>query len=333
MTYTLPANSDSFFAIPLQRPAVYSGTVVSVAGNTVNLSGTPNWTANQFAYAQGVQNSTFYCIIGSGSKKGAFYTVIANGSDSLTLEPNGESLADIAAGTPVNLIPYWTLSELLPASSGFPASPTFTPVAEVVFIAVNSPGINLASDSQYFYYSGTAAGGAGWRRVGQSFTSKFDNIVIYPDTPVRIRNSTSAQAAFTVTGIVPIQGHRSIIGTITPSVPQDNYVAIATAADTTLIGTALHLSSAFSGSPTFTPVDELTLFDNAVSGFNKSPSSSYFYYTGTAAGGPGWRRVGDSFINIYNTLPILAGSGFIIRKSPAFIPQDSVWAFTPAYAN
>ena len=49
-------------------------------------------------------------------KEGSYYTVTANGTNSLTVNLNGDSLSTVTAGTSVTLIPYWTLGTAFPAS-------------------------------------------------------------------------------------------------------------------------------------------------------------------------------------------------------------------------
>src|SRR5580658_476225 len=63
----LQANSDTLVSLPFTQPPVFVGTIASVSSNVVTVNGSPNWTSNQFVYAYGTQNSTYYALLGSVS--------------------------------------------------------------------------------------------------------------------------------------------------------------------------------------------------------------------------------------------------------------------------
>jgi uncharacterized protein (TIGR02597 family) len=332
MSYAIPANTDVLMSSPLHRDAVFTGPIVSVSGSQINVGGSPAWTPNQFAYVQGTQPNTYYVQVLTGTMRGAYFTVTANTASQLTVDLNGETLAALTSSDRVSVIPYWTLSTLFPVGGGFPGSPSFTPVTEVQFVSLNGVGTNLATTDIFFYYTGTAAGGAGWRRSGSPPTTKFDNTIFLPDAPYRIRNRSSV-INLSHLGNAPVAGHRTTVGTLAPSRIQDNFVTLMSAADTTLANSGLISSGAFAGSPSFTPVDTLLVFNNQAPGLNKAPSSLYFYYTGTAAGGPGWRKSGSPPTTLFNNEVLKSQDGFIIRKASSSSPQLSSWSYVPTYAT
>ncbi len=57
-------NSDTLVAMPFTRPQAFVGSVVSVAGSTLTISGSPGWTTNQFVYVAGTQPNHYYVLIG-----------------------------------------------------------------------------------------------------------------------------------------------------------------------------------------------------------------------------------------------------------------------------
>lgn len=331
---SVPAQSDAFVSAPLHRDAAFVGTVSSVAGGVITVAGTPGWTTNQFVFASGTQNNTYFAILKTGSKRGAYFTVTANSATSLTVDLNGDTLTEVVSGDALQLIPYWTLATLFPAGGGFPGSASFTPVGSVLFPSLTTAGVNLSSEATYFYYTGTAAGGPGWRRAGASPTLKFDHTVILPDIALTVRNLTGSSIALDNLGSAPMTGHSTIIGTINPFVDQDNVVSINAAASVSLANSGLISSGAMVGGATFTPVDTLFIFDNSIAGINKSSVGSYFYYSGTAAGGPGWRKVGSAPTTKFDDTTFLEpGVGYIIRKKGQATPTTVAWEYVAGYIN
>jgi uncharacterized protein (TIGR02597 family) len=318
---------------PLHRDAVFTGPVASVSGATISIAGTsPGWTVNQFAYVQGSQPNTYYAQVMTGTMRGAYFTVTANTANQLTVDLNGETLAGVTSTDRISIIPYWTLSTLFPVGGGFPGSPTFTPVASVLFPNLSSAGVNLSFVDSYFYYTGTAFGGSGWRRSGSPLTTKFDNTIILPDSPYRVR-SGSAQFSLSHLGNAPVAGHRILVGNLANNIGQDNFIALMSGADVTLADSGLLSSGAIRPSPSFTPVDTLLVYSNATLGYNKSASSSFFYYSGTSFGGPGWRRAGSPLTSIFNNELIKSQDGYIIRRAPATSAQLVSWTYIPTYIN
>lgn len=333
MGLTVPTGTDVLVSAPLQRPAVFTGRVAAVDGDRITVEGAPGWSVDALVYAQGVRPETYHAQLGSGAMRGAFFTITANDADSLTLDLNGEMLDKVAVGDRLTVRPYWTLGTLLGPESGFPGSPTFTPRAEVQFVDAMSAGINLATAQQFFYYTGVLFGGAGWRKDGEGLGEKFDNTILYPDTPFRIRNTSGSVMGLSLMGFAPVAGHRTTVGTLAAGVSQDNFVTMMSAQDITLGESGLFESGAVAGSPTFTPVDSVLLFDNEEPGRNKAASGIYFYYTGAAFGGPGWRKDGGGLMTKYDTTVLAAQTGFVVRKGSGPIVDPAIWGYVPYYVT
>lgn len=85
----LPANSDTFISIPFTRAAEFTGSVNSVSGGTITLTGTPGFAANRFAPlvtadpATGGHN-TYYAIIGPKNAALSPTLSVTNGSTAAT---------------------------------------------------------------------------------------------------------------------------------------------------------------------------------------------------------------------------------------------------------
>jgi uncharacterized protein (TIGR02597 family) len=351
VTVAFPADTDTNTAMPLARPAVYSGEINSISGSVITLKGTPSFTASEFVYSSEVQPNYYYAIVTSGavdlagqptssSLEGSVFPITENDTGAITLDLGGMSLADLdeasvdGIGDTIRIAPYWSLGTLFSDGGSLDPSPSFTPVTSILFADNDSAGINLASSATYFYYSGTAAGGPGWRKVGSAPTIVFDDQPLSPDSYFTVRNSSANPASLVVAGNVPVTAFRTILNSIADNIPQDNFISLAMPTDVTLAESQLVESGAFIGSSSFTPVDTLLVFDSAATGLNKSTSSTFFYYTGTVAGGSGWRKVGSAPTLIFDNDAVLkAGEGFIIRKAAQPSAGSLSWAITPPYSS
>lgn len=331
ITLTPLPNADTIMSVPLNRPAVFKGTVASVAGSRVQVQGTPNWTTNQFVYAAGNQTNTYYlAITGNGTKSGMFYTITANDANGVTVDTAGDTITGIAANTEVRIIPYWTFGTLFPSGTGVTASTSHgTRPTEILTTSGTQAGINNSFENTYYYFSGT---NPGWRKVGGGLSTLKNDDVILPDSYFVYRQNTSSQNTLTVVGDVQVKPFATPLGTLVSNTPQDNYVAFPVAAPMTLAQSKLYESGAFAGSSSHgSRTDELLVFDSAASGQNNSPIYTYYYFTGT---NPGWRRVGGGLSTVRDSDVVFQpGQGVIIRKAAQSSPTTSVVSITPPYAQ
>ena len=395
-TMSLLANSDTLVSIPFTRPAAYTGPIASISGNTLTLSTSTSFTANQYVYASGTQSNTYYAIIGpmltsltgtvsvtngstavTGSgftpivagdelivnglaynvasvtsdaalvlsraftgatvtgqsasydhspKEGSYYTVTANGTNTLTVNLNGDSLSIVAANTSVSLIPYWTLGTAFPAAnagSSFIASTGTAPRSrqtQILMSDLTSSGTNLSASAIYYYYNGI------WCLSGADPTVSYNDTVLIPSTYFIARNSTTG-TTFVPSGGVYMNRLTLLLDTQS-SISQDNAVALPRPASATLNDLGLIGSGAFTSSTGTAPRnrgDSLLVYDNTASSTNKSASAIYYYYNNA------WRLSGADATVDYGTTSIPYGVGFTVRKAPAANAITSFWQNTRNY--
>lgn len=344
---TALGNSDTRFSIPLQRPLVFQGAVQSVADAVVTVQGSPTWASNEFVYVAGTQSNAYYLTFTTGTRAGMYYTVTSNAAAvgantaTLTLDLNGDDLGavgGVVAGDKFKIIPYWTLNTLFPNQVGITKSSLITgtgALTRILFYDANNTGINLASSGTYFYYEGQSFGGSGWRRINGGFTAIKNDEIILPDAYVVLRQEQVATSLVaTAVGVVPAGERRYLIGTLLPNVTQDNLLALDLPIPLSLSQSKLWESGAFTGASVISGSDgdKLLIYDDTVVGKNKGASKSYFYFTGSTNGGPGWRQVNGGFSAIKNDEVVFKpGSGFVIRKLAASTPSTVVWTIPAAY--
>jgi uncharacterized protein (TIGR02597 family) len=309
MTIPAAATTDNFVSVALTNPAAWVGTVASVSGSDITVSGTPGWGTNAFA-----SGTYYYVRMLSGAQKGHFFSITANGSGDVTIDNAGLNLSVINPGDTMEIVQYWTLGTLYPASQAgvsFTASPTvFSIKTQMLFFDATSTGINRSASAIYFFLNGH------WRKVGD-VSNSYDNTIIFPDTYFVQRNSTSATVLTCVGRVQP--GFLGTILTATSSVQNDNFVALAYPVNVTLSSSGLASSGFTATTSVFHINDEILWFDPSSTGINHSANAIYFYYNNA------WRKVGD-VANDYGATVLPAGSGFIIRK--AANGATSAWVFS-----
>lgn len=179
MAITLLGNSDTVVSIPFHRPIEFEGKIQSIANGAegsdsavITVTTSPGWTPNQFVYNGDAQPNTYYVLVASGQNEGMYYTVTANGSNTLTIDTAGDDLSGIQSdsqhgpgmGDIIRLIPYWTLDTLFPEGRGLHVTTIHGDrPSEVLFPDYSKKGTNLTASEAYYYYSGTLPG---WRKVG-----------------------------------------------------------------------------------------------------------------------------------------------------------------------
>lgn len=306
---TIPAHSDAAVTAPLNRPPVFQGTIASIAGNTITVTGSPNWQTapKQFVRVPGTQPDTYFAQVGNGTKAGLYAAITDNGSNSFVVQLNaGDNLTGIATdasagagnGAKVTVIPFWTPATLFP--SNWPAG------TEVLLFDTNAAGVNLAP-TQVINYNGTQ-----W--LDEATFANASDLLIYPADSFVVRNNSGAAVPRTVLGSVPMIHHRSVISTLAANTPQDNRIAY-NSPTAQLIGTV---------GLGFTTGDELLVFDNAAAGVNKSASQVLLY------NGSGWIDEA-SFTDVTSTFSLQPGKGYVYRKAATASAQDFVWQATQTY--
>ncbi|HUB66052.1 MAG TPA: TIGR02597 family protein [Candidatus Methylacidiphilales bacterium] len=335
----LQANSDTLVSIPFTQPPAFVGTISSVSGNVVTVNNAPNWTANQFVYASGTQNSTYYALLGSVSgggtdpNQGCYYTVTANGSNTLTLSLGNDNIGSVPANTQITLIPYWTLGTLFPASN---ANVSFTPSTttrslktQILIPDYTDAGINLGSTALYFYIN--SGSNVGWRLFGDSITTNHSDDILNPYGYIIVRNQNSAPTLPLVTNGYVSTGSQTVqLATLTSS-QQDNAAAIIQPVGVTLDNSGLSPSNgSFTASTSTRSLqDQLLFYNNSSTGINQSASALYYYISNGS--NVGWRLFGDSVTTDHGNDVIPAGSALTIRKAATNNGATVFWTSTPTY--
>ena len=313
LTLAVPASTDTLVSPAFGRPAVWVGTAASSGATSITASGSPGWTANQFAPG----TDTFFVRPLSGALSGHYFTIASNSATALTVDAAGLDLTTIQAGDQLEISPYWTLGTLYPAVQAGTAfvvsASTLARQTELLFYDPAGAGINRSPTETYFFFN------SAWRRVGTSVATSFNGKVILPDSYFLQRNKAAATTLI-ATGRVFAAKLSTIIETL-PAASQDNFAAVAFPMPTTLRNSGLITSGAFRSSPSaLSRTDQLLFFDPAQTGTNRSPSSTFFFFNN------GWRKVGSSVATDFSdTVTLTPGSGFILRKSSG--SAAVIWTF------
>lgn len=295
------ATTDTRISPVFSRDAAWVGTIANATATTLTAAGTPNWTVSAFVPGA----STYYVRLLSGALRGQYFIVTGSTTDTLTVDNAGMNLTTVAPGDAFEVVPFWTLGTLFPASqagSAFIASSSaLARQTEVLTYDANQVGINRASSGTYYFLNGA------WRKVGSSASTSFDSTLIFPDSYVVQRNK-SAATSLVQTGRVQPAYLGSVIEATT-SVQNDNFVSIAFPIDVTLDQAGL-VGTVFAASSSPLAVsDQLLWYDPAATGINLASAATYYYYNGA------WRKRGSSASLNFGSTVLKAGSGFIIRKA------------------
>jgi uncharacterized protein (TIGR02597 family) len=268
----------------------------------VTVAGSITWTPGQFVYAAGVQSNTYYARFDSGALEGAFYNVLSNNQNTLTLDASPDALSAITTNDIVTIIPYWSLGSAFPNGSGILVSPTpGNRYTEILFPDQTGTGINLSAVTVYYFYGGF------WKVLGQSGNHNDDIIPL--NSSFVVRQNVATNSTMTAAGSVVVT--KLVVGLrVGPTTGQDNAVGLTRTSTVTLNNAGLISSGAFLSSPLpGNRTDELLTFDNTEVVKNRSSSAVYYYWNNA------WRRVGAGTNDVGNDPVLMPATGFIIRKS------------------
>lgn len=303
------------------------GDELVLSGLAYNVASVTNDTALTLSRAfTGTSASGLSASYDHSPKEGSYYTVTANGTNTLTVNLNGDTLSAVAANTTVSLIPYWTLGTAFPAANAGISFTASTSTAtrnyqtQISLPDMTDAGINLAAASSYFNYNGA------WRLAGSDGTVAYDDTVLPPTSNFFVRN-TAASTTFTPTGGVYMNRITAPLDAQTAG-SQDNAVSVPRPVAVALNDLGLITSGAFT--PSASPAtrnlqDTLSVYDNSTVGINKAALATYYYYNGA------WRLTGTDGTVDYGTTTIPYGAGFTIRKVAATAGATSFWQNTRTY--
>ncbi len=312
------AGSDSIVSVPLGRPGAVKASIAGAT--TVGTSQCRFDLATDAGFAVNALAAGGYVRLLSGAKRGMDYEIVANTSGSVTIDSHGDNLSPVAPGDLVEIGRYWTLATLFPtgqsgtAVNPLVASASTSPLArksQLLMVPPMAAGINLAA-SRAFYFTASHWYAAATNQI-------VDNEPIYPEQPIIIRQPLGVgDRLWSQVGSV-WGGRFTTPLTTTPTSAQDNWVALPRALSLRL--DQLGLESAFVASPSTSPLhrrDQLFVFDNSKSGYNKSAARVYYRTAGT------WRRAGADALNAGGeTFPPAAG--MIVRKFRTASGASSIW--------
>jgi uncharacterized protein (TIGR02597 family) len=313
----LLGNSDSYVSHAFVRPAVAVTLVGSIAGNVVTVSDSPNWAANQFVYAAGVQSNNYYARFISGAAEGRVYSITGNGANTLTLNPGSDSLAAVQANDTISIEPEWTLATTFPAGQGIFTSPTPGNRFTEILLPSTGAGINLSAAAVCFFNSGI------WKEVGLGSANEND-LVLPLYSQFVVRHNVATNSVMTQVGAVATA--KLAIGLRAgATAAQDNYIGLIRPLPVSLNDSGLISSGAFSASPLpGNRTDELLCFDNAVASRNKSATAIYYYWSNA------WRQVGFGTTDVGGAAVFGNGMTGIIRKATNRV-GSVVWINFPSF--
>ena len=293
----VPGNSDAAISLPLDRSVEFSGTVSSVSGSQIVISGTPN--LGNYAVA-GIPH---IAKLSSGVRNGLQGLITVNNATSITISiPTGDNLTGVVAGDKISIIKAWTPVSLFGATP--PAAGT-----QILGYSGLNPGINLGIDITYEY------DGTNW--VDTNSFDLADGAALYQGESLTIRNSSAtAIASLVVSGSVAVANNRIVISNLAAGVGQDNAITYTGSVPETLNNTGI--------SSIATAGDQILAIDNTTSGVNKGISTTIEF------DGAAWIDT-NSFDDVTATFAMKPGVGYIYRRSPSAPAGDIIWADLPSY--
>lgn len=291
------AGNDVTYSPPLNGTPAFQGTIAAIpTSSSLQISGTPGWTPNQYA-------TGYYVLISSGNREGLWAQVSANTTDTLSLTFYVGNLGSVsgdqvAVGDTVKIIPFWTLGTLLPDGQ----APNST---SVLLYDRSASGINRSASIIYTMYTGY-----GW----YSGATNGNGQIIYPDESFVIRVPAGQTLNLAVTGAVPMKKIYTLFQNIAAG--QDQDIRITTGCPVPVsLGSFLNNGAPSGG-------DVVLIFDDTTQGINKSASFIATYYAGY-----GWYS-GATDMSNYQIQP---AQGIVYRKAAANSSSDVTNTFKPTY--
>jgi hypothetical protein len=270
---------------------VHAGTVSSVSGNVITLSGSP-----------GLGNLTSVphtLNITSGTGIGIVALITANTANTVTVSvASGDSLTGVVSPNTITISPSWTVLSFLGNAM---------PVGATLFTYPASGPRNSSAEGVYEW------NGTNWIdnvNTGESA----DNDALYPGETFVLRNPTNTPiTSFVISGEVPMANSRIVVGA-NGAAGGDKAISFFSPVNQP-IGTSGLTAFAQNG-------DTVYGFNNNSSGRNKSATSVHEFIDGN------WiDQVNTGEPD--NTFSLGAGQGFIFRRPGA--RSQVVWNSPQAY--
>lgn len=335
-----PAQSDRHQSLVFHRPTAFEGTVQAVDGATITVAPgsdtTWSWTSNQWVQSLPDRPDSHFLLVVSGPAEGAWFTITANASRAVTLDLRGESASGLRVGDVIRIVPHWTLATIFPATDSIPGTASIGGVDAPLLVMRWDlvAGINQAASTGYYFYTGSAFGGRGWRGLSQPLSRKLDHDPLPPDVVLIQRNRQAAPQRFWSEGALPLTALRLKAGPLQANVAQDTPLALR-------VGSSLSLRMlGLVENGLVAPVTQLggvgadlvMVFDAAASGYNPAAASAYYYYSGTLFGGPGWRALNGSLSKKWDDDRVFApGQIVVLRQRARSVAGTVTWTVLPPY--
>ena len=97
----------------------------------------------------------------SGAKRGRDFTVIANRSNTLSIDLKGDNLNGVIEGNRIKVLPHWNLVTAFPAGRGAEISPNILDIrSQILSSETEATGINFASHGSFYNDAGS------WQKFG-----------------------------------------------------------------------------------------------------------------------------------------------------------------------
>lgn len=313
------SGSDTHVSVPFNQAVAFAGKALTASGNVITVEGSPAWVTDAFV----TPRAHFVKVI-SGTKAGAWFTIVSNGANSLTLNLDQGSLTNVA-GADIRVYPFLKLGDVFPVGNATIHQSASTSViarrSTVLIPNSSGSGTNLLPEGSYYLTP------QGWRTSialpGPIAVNSLVDPYLRPDSYFIVRHrSQEPTTTFTAVGSVEMHPVQTVITTL-PAASSDHPVSNLRPVPVKLRDLGLVSSGAFLGSNGTSVIarrDVLYVYDNTVAGTNKLPKST-FYYDSQASS---WRDAQASN-RVANDDEILPGSGFVIRKFRVADGLPRVW--------
>jgi len=323
-TVVCAGGSDTVVSIPFHRPPSFSAAVNGspvVSATTATIS-----HKSERALENGdLTNEPHYLqFTDGGARSGSVFPISSHDASSITVDLGVDDLAGVTDGDRFQVVPFWTLATLFPKDtqstihvSAGKLAPTRK--TRVLFFDDISQGSGLAPDRVYFLTTD------GWFRSDRGFPVA-DNTVVPPGKALVIRHTSGDAGTTFIPRHLVFHGDYSTRLKTQIAGSQDNAIALVRPVPVKL--SELDLETFFSDSTSTAAgnrADELLLYDNVATGFNKQPAATYFKVAGQ------WRRDDGATYPVADDETIPSATGILIRKAANGSGSTLLWSNTPRY--
>ncbi len=320
-----PGGSDTIVSIPFAQTAAFTGTLSAspsqvADGLKIIPEGPPSFGVNNFS-----TTPHYIRFLDDSAIEGSWYDVVANDTQSLTIDSRGEDLSSALAGDRFDVIPHWTLESVWPPNAQESLHVSTSKLlsgreSSVLFADNNASETDLAPNKVYFLTA------EGWFQALAGFPAA-GATVIPPGQSLVVRHIEGAEdTVFYTQNLVQRDDHRIWLRTSAAG-PSDNHLGIPRPIPVALADLDLG-PTAFVDSASTDPgdrKDELMLYDNADVSQNKVPVRVFFRVGGT------WHEDGGASYPVSDDFEIEPSSGIVLRKSATLDGEPVLWVNSPRY--